>query len=151
MKKVGLGLGRTLIGVSTTALAFSLASPVSAQTQSSAQSTQDEPVITVTGQRASDQASLIKKRNADSTSEVVSADDVGKLPDQNVAEAVRRLSGVSVATDKGEGRYLIIRGIEPNLANVTLNGQTALDDLQNDRYPDISFETFEQYVAGSMS
>ncbi|MDO9472733.1 MAG: TonB-dependent receptor [Caulobacter sp.] len=81
--------------------------------------------VVVTGQRASDRDSLQKKREATSASEVVSGGEVGKLPDQNVAESVRRLSGVSVATDKGEGRYLIIRGIEPNLANVTINSQTA--------------------------
>lgn len=81
--------------------------------------------VVVTGQRASDRDSLLKKRDAVSAVEVVSANDVGKLPDQNVAESVRRLTGVSVATDKGEGRYLIIRGIEPNLANVTINNQTA--------------------------
>lgn len=93
----------------------------------------DGPIIIVTGQRASDAASLRKKRDSDVTSEVVSANDVGKLPDQNVAEAARRLSGVSVATDKGEGRYLIIRGIEPNLANVTINNQTASAPEPTDR------------------
>ena len=46
------------------------------------------------------------------------------LPDQNVAEAVRRLPGVSVANDQGEGRYVIIRGVNPNLVNVVLNGLT---------------------------
>ncbi|RYD95018.1 MAG: TonB-dependent receptor, partial [Sphingomonadales bacterium] len=119
--------GRSLIGVSAGALALAIASPAMAQADTSGQdgAVQDEGGIVVTGQRASDKASLLKKRDSDTTSEVVSANDVGKLPDQNVAEAVRRLSGVSVATDKGEGRYLIIRGIEPNLANVTLNGQTA--------------------------
>ena len=127
MNMVGRRLGRTLIGVSATALALAFVSPAMAQSDPAPQdeAAQDEGGIVVTGQRASDKASLLKKRDADTTSEVVSANDVGKLPDQNVAEAVRRLSGVSVATDKGEGRYLIIRGIEPNLANVTLNGQTA--------------------------
>ncbi|WP_326525149.1 TonB-dependent receptor [Sphingomonas sp.] len=96
--------------------------PAAAQT---APAQDDTPEVVVTGQRASDLAALLAKRDSDVTSEVVSANDVGKLPDQNVAEAVRRLSGVSVATDKGEGRYLIIRGIEPNLANVTINNQTA--------------------------
>lgn len=57
--------------------------------------------------------------------ETLNATNVGKLPDQNVAEAVRRLPGVSVANDHGEGRYVIIRGANPNLANVTVNGQTA--------------------------
>ncbi len=49
---------------------------------------------------------------------------MGKLPDQNVAEAIKRLPGLSVANDQGEGRYVIIRGIDPNLINVSLNGQT---------------------------
>lgn len=89
--------------------------------------------IVVTGQRASDRDSLLKKRDASTLVEVVSANDAGKLPDQNVAESVRRLSGVSVATDKGEGRYLIIRGIEPNLANVTINNQTASAPEPTDR------------------
>ncbi|HEX8302710.1 TonB-dependent receptor [Sphingomonas sp.] len=129
MNKVGRRFGRTLIGVSAAALAIAIATPAFAQDAGTGPNVQQEDqtdgAIVVTGQRASDRASLLKKRDADTTSEVVSANDVGKLPDQNVAEAVRRLSGVSVATDKGEGRYLIIRGIEPNLANVTLNGQTA--------------------------
>jgi TonB-dependent receptor len=113
---------RTLMGVSAGALVLALASPALAQ---DAQGEEEANTITVTGQRASDKASLESKRKSDTTAEVISANDVGKLPDQNVAEAVRRAPGVSVATDKGEGRYLIIRGIEPNLANVTLNGQTA--------------------------
>lgn len=104
--------------------ALLLTSCIVAPSMAAAQATTVEEVV-VTGQRASDRDSLLKKRDAVSAVEVVSANDVGKLPDQNVAEAVRRLSGVSVATDKGEGRYLIIRGIEPNLANVTINNQTA--------------------------
>lgn len=116
-----------------------LLAPGTAWSQTSPPSTQNVPPpedeeasddqqsddIVVTGQRASDRASLQAKRAADNTTEVVSADDAGKLPDQNVAEAARRLTGVSVATDKGEGRYILIRGIEPNLANVTINNQTA--------------------------
>lgn len=120
-------VARNVVGlsarVSLLAMTCALAVPVVAQTETAA--TGESTDIIVTGQRASDAAALDKKRKSDVTSEVVSADDVGKLPDQNVAEAVRRLSGVSVATDKGEGRYLIIRGIEPNLANVTINNQTA--------------------------
>ncbi len=104
--------------------ALLLTSCIVAPSVAAAQATAVEEIV-VTGQRASDRDSLLKKRDAVSAVEVVSANDVGKLPDQNVAEAVRRLSGVSVATDKGEGRYLIVRGIEPNLANVTINNQTA--------------------------
>lgn len=131
------GRGRLLIGASLAVLGLAVAQPALAQSapaqdapttplpDAAAVETEEGPVVVITGQRASDAASLRQKRNSDVTSEVVSANDVGKLPDQNVAESVRRLSGVSVATDKGEGRYLIIRGIEPNLANVTINNQTA--------------------------
>ncbi|WP_242184108.1 TonB-dependent receptor [Sphingomonas sp. CARO-RG-8B-R24-01] len=81
--------------------------------------------IVVTGQRAADRRALQAKRTANVIQDTLNANDVGKLPDQNVAEAVRRLPGISVANDQGEGRYVIIRGANPNLANVTINGQTA--------------------------
>ena len=80
--------------------------------------------IVVTGTRLSLRAATAEKRNADNFVEALQANDVGKLPDQNVAEAVKRLPGLSVANDQGEGRYVIIRGIDPSLVNVALNGQT---------------------------
>ncbi|MGD9966253.1 MAG: TonB-dependent receptor [Hyphomonadaceae bacterium] len=86
--------------------------------------TSDDDII-IFGQRASDRESLERQRDADNNVEVVSSAEAGQLPDGNVAESVRRLQGVSTVTDKGEGRYVVIRGIEPSLANVTLNGQTA--------------------------
>jgi TonB-dependent receptor len=81
--------------------------------------------LVVTGQRLAERRALQVKKIADNQVESLFADDVGKLPDQNVAEAIRRLPGLSVANDQGEGRYVIIRGVNPALANVTLNGQTA--------------------------
>jgi len=80
--------------------------------------------IVVTGNRLAERRALQTKKSADNVVEALYANDVGKLPDQNVAEAVRRLPGISVANDQGEGRYVIIRGVDPNLVNVTLNGQT---------------------------
>ncbi|KQV54810.1 MULTISPECIES: TonB-dependent receptor [unclassified Caulobacter] len=81
--------------------------------------------IVVTGQRAAERRALQTKKVANNFVEALYANDVGKLPDQNVAEAVRRLPGVTVANDQGEGRYVIIRGVDPRYANVTVNGQTA--------------------------
>lgn len=80
--------------------------------------------IVVTGRRSAELRSLQIKERADQVVETLVADDVGKLPDQNVAEAVKRLPGLSVANDQGEGRYVIIRGVNPNLVNVTVNGMT---------------------------
>ena len=81
--------------------------------------------IVVTGQRAAERRALQVKKVANNFVEALYANDVGKLPDQNVAEAVRRLPGITVANDQGEGRYVIIRGVDPRYANVTVNGQTA--------------------------
>jgi TonB-dependent receptor len=81
--------------------------------------------LVVTSQRAAQARAVDAKRAAGAIVEVISATDVGKLPDQNVAEALRRLPAISVANDQGEGRYVIIRGVNPNLANVTINGATA--------------------------
>ncbi len=80
--------------------------------------------IVVTGTRAGERKAIEEKRNANNFVEAIFANDVGKLPDQNVAEAVRRIPGLSVANDQGEGRYVIVRGINPDLVNVTLNGMT---------------------------
>ena len=81
--------------------------------------------VQVTGRRAADRAAIDDKRFADAQVDAIRSDDVGRLPDQNVAEAVRRLPGVTTQNDQGEGRYLTVRGVSPNLLNVSLNGQTA--------------------------
>lgn len=81
--------------------------------------------VVITGERQAERIALQTKKVSDNFIDALSANDVGKLPDQNVAEAVRRMPGISVANDQGEGRYVIIRGVSPDLANVTINGVTA--------------------------
>lgn len=53
---------------------------------------------------------------------VVSSDSVGRFPDGNAAEALNRIPGISVERDQGEGRFVVIRGIDPNLNSIALNG-----------------------------
>lgn len=90
-----------------------------------AQADQQTPVdVVVVGTAQGERKAIEAKRAANNFTEALYANDVGKLPDQNVAEAVRRLPGLSVANDQGEGRYVIIRGVNPNLVNVVLNGLT---------------------------
>ena len=64
-----------------------------------------------------------EKRIARSITDIVSADSVGRFPDANAAEALRRVPGVSMEIDQGEGRFVVVRGIDASLNNVTLNGQ----------------------------
>ncbi len=80
--------------------------------------------VVVTGFRVAQLRSLQDKKAALNIKDSVSADDAGKLPDQNAAEALQRVAGVSVAIDQGEGRYVSIRGVDPALNNVTIDGQT---------------------------
>lgn len=76
----------------------------------------------VYGQRAGQAGALNRQKNANRLTSIVSADAIGQLPDQNAAEALQRLPGISIARDQGEGRFVGIRGIDPNLNNVTING-----------------------------
>jgi TonB-dependent receptor len=96
--------------------------PAAAQAEPGAEA--PEGSIIVTGVREAQEQAAAEKRDALNVTETLRANDVGKLPDQNVAEAIKRLPGLSVANDQGEGRYAIVRGIDPGLLNVTLNGQT---------------------------
>ncbi len=79
--------------------------------------------VTVVGYRAAQAAAIQDKKAARLIKDSVTGDDVGKLPDRNAAEALQRLPGVSVALDQGEGRYVIIRGIDPSYNVVTLDNQ----------------------------
>lgn len=62
------------------------------------------------------------KRDADAILDAVSSDDVGDYPDQNVAESLQRLPGVSVTRDQGEGRYVVVRGLDAALNSVSVDG-----------------------------
>ena len=99
--------------------------------------------IIVTGIRASSANALARQRASDNLIAALSADAIGNLPDQNVAEATRRLPGLSVENDQGEGRFIIVRGIDSNLNSTTINGlpvpspqrdgrQVALDVIPSD-------------------
>ncbi len=81
--------------------------------------------IVVTGQRLSQKRALDFKREAVRILDAVSADELGRLPDKNAAEAVDRLPGVSITIDQGEGRFVSIRGVSPTLNNLTINGISA--------------------------
>ena len=79
--------------------------------------------VLITGLRRGQVLSINEKRQALSVVDVVSADEIGKLPDINVAESAQRVPGVTIRTDRGEGRFVSIRGTPPNRNNVTFNGQ----------------------------
>jgi TonB-dependent receptor len=89
--------------------------------------------ITVTGFRLALATALQDKKSSATIKDSITADDAGKLPDQNAAEALQRLPGVSTTTDQGEGRYVTVRGIDPGLNSVTLDNQILGTPEPNDR------------------
>ncbi|WP_416739191.1 TonB-dependent receptor [Pseudomonas sp. NFX71] len=107
-----------LVSFTLTALAMAMAS----ERLSAAETTANTEHVEVVGQAASIDQALKEQRNADSIKSVVHADGVAQLPDENVAEAVQRLPGVSVERDQGEGRFVSVRGLGPDLNSVTING-----------------------------
>jgi TonB-dependent receptor len=79
----------------------------------------------VEGNREGQARALQQKRTADNVMEIVAADSLGKLPDGNAGEAVRRLPGVFAEIDQNEGRYIVVRGIDAGLNNITIDGISA--------------------------
>lgn len=72
---------------------------------------------------------LNQQRQADNTVSVISADAIGRFPDPNIAEALQRVSGISIQRDQGEGRYINVRGAPREFSTVTVDGvQVAAPD-----------------------
>src|SRR5688500_1800725 len=137
-KQQGLGVSMnirrsTLIG---TAVAFALyhqsaaAQTATADSAASGADVEEVGEVIVTGIRASLQQSLDVKRNADARLEVVTAEDVGKLPAHNVADALRGLPGVNISSssaDEGgfdESDRVSLRGTSPSLTQTLINGHS---------------------------
>lgn len=78
--------------------------------------------ITVSGHLEGQTRAYNIQKNADNIKSVISSDFMGRFPDQNSAEALQRINGISVQRDQGEGRYVQIRGSKANLSSVQING-----------------------------
>ncbi len=80
--------------------------------------------ITVTGIRGSLMQSMDRKRAANGVVDAITAEDIGKFPDQNLAEALQRITGVSIDRSNNEGSRITVRGMGPEFNLVTLNGRS---------------------------
>jgi TonB-dependent receptor len=115
---------RALAGAATVAL---LAAPALAQTADPSAASGAEAVETVVVRGArpiqeSDRAALIVQREAPALVSVLSADEAGRLADQNVAAAIGRLPGVGLERDQGQARYANLRGQPRRWANISIDG-----------------------------
>ena len=133
---IGKGLRRTLMAV---AVEMALCGMAYAQVQPEAPAApvQDRsdatpeapPVVVVTGARAALARSLELKRNADVIQDSISATELGRFPDDNVADSLTHISGISVSrTRGGEGQYINVRGLGSGYNIVTLNKRILATD-----------------------
>lgn len=114
----------TLIGTAVAMALFGRNAAVQAQQSTSASDSKSNDVqeVVVYGIRASLRESLQAKKDATNVQDDLTAEDVGKFPDKNLAEALQRVPGVDISRDFGEGERINVRGTAPTLTQALLNG-----------------------------
>ncbi len=78
--------------------------------------------VIVNGYNSGQAKALNAQKNKQNITNVVSTDQIGKFPDANIGDAVKRIPGITMQVDQGEARNIIVRGLAPQLNSVTLNG-----------------------------
>ena len=124
-------LSRLVVGASVLAISAVSGSAFAQDANANAGGlTQDQPGdtadasdIVVTGIRASLRQALDIKRDSQGVVDAISAEDIGKFPDTNLAESLQRITGVSIDRSNGEGSLVTVRGFGPEFNLVTLNGR----------------------------
>jgi iron complex outermembrane receptor protein len=103
--------------------------------------TGDAEEIVVTGIRKSIQDSLQTKRDSDDVIEAISAEDIGKLPDESIADSIARLPGLATQrNNSGRDQFISVRGLPADMSVTLLNGREQAStsnnrDVQYDQYP----------------
>jgi TonB-dependent receptor len=104
-------------------IATILATSTYAQDQSPVQEEDFSEVIEVKGIRGSLMRAMDLKRESMGVVDGISAEDIGKFPDTNLAESLQRITGVAIERDRGEGSKITVRGFGPNFNIVTFNSR----------------------------
>ncbi|QJR80762.1 TonB-dependent receptor [Alteromonas pelagimontana] len=94
----------------------------SPETQSQPSEANDVEIVEVKGVKQADLKARDLERMKNGFSSVISTDDLGNFVDQNVAESLRRLPGVTLQRSEGEGKYVTVRGLGPGFVSVNMNG-----------------------------
>jgi iron complex outermembrane receptor protein len=105
-------------GAGYLALALISAPPANAQATAD-----QEAEIVVTGIRASQKQAIDLKRDAVNAVDAIASEDLGKMPDQNVAESLQRVPGITIDRNRGVGNGVTVRGLGPQFNTVTVNGR----------------------------
>ena len=100
-------------------------------TEAAENAQQGDGTIVVTGIRSSIRSSVNQKRNNTSIVEVITAEDIGKLPDASIAESLSRLPGLATQRFDGRASKLSVRGLAPDFTTTTLNGREVVSSDNN--------------------
>ncbi len=112
------------------------------------------PDIVVTGFRQSLEAALNVKKASVSAVDAIVAEDIAKFPDQNLAESLQRIPGISIVRDGGEGRAITVRGLSSQFTRVRVNGletiATSTDGASSNRDRAFDFNVFASELFSSL-
>ena len=118
-----------------------------AHAQNEAETAEYDDQIIVTGIRGGLERSADQKRNASGLIEAVAAEDLGKFPDQNIAESLQRVPGITIDRNGGEGQFVSVRGFGPNFNTVLVNGRRVASEVGNREF---SFDLFpSELISGA--
>ncbi len=144
-------LGKNMFKKNTlsSAIVAILASTVSAQASAEEVKVAEKEIekITVTGIRGALGRALDTKRQAGGVVDSISAEDIGKFPDTNLAESLQRITGVSIDRSGGEGQKITVRGFGPQFNTVLVNGR---QQASEDPGRDFSFDTLAAEMVKSL-
>lgn len=150
---MGLPYSRFMRCASLIALTYSV-TPTMAQAQDAAVQNAEADII-VTGVRASLDRAIDIKRNSSGVVDAISAEDIGKFPDTNLAESLQRITGVSIDRVNGEGSQVTVRGFGGGFNLVTLNGRALpsanVTSVGGDQNADYSSGTSRSFDFGNLA
>lgn len=157
MSKISGGRLNVLkLGVSTGALALAIAMAGAASAQTAPAAGEEAVVeeVVVTGFRRSLDQALNVKRQSVAAVDVIVAEDIAKFPDQNLAESLQRIPGISIVRDGGEGRAITVRGLGSQFTRVRVNGMEAIattsDGASANRERGFDFNVFASELFNSL-
>ncbi|MCU7373916.1 TonB-dependent receptor [Paucibacter sp. O1-1] len=134
-----------------------LAAAATAQSQESAaagtETKEKLDTVEITGVRATLKRNLAEKRESLNIVDSISAEDVGKFPDKNVADSLQRVPGISVDRIWGEGKAIFVRGTDKNLNMTQLNGQAVASSewwLNEPQTRSFNYDVLPSEIVGSL-
>ena len=155
-RKNGVCMAKMLAAVSLSVLAtgtaYAQSQPEEAPVQDAA--ADEGEAIVVTGFRQSLEAALNLKRENVGAVDAIVAEDIAKFPDQNLAESLQRIPGISITRDGGEGRSITVRGLSSQFTRVRVNGMetvaTSTDGASANRDRAFDFNVFASELFSSL-